>query len=109
MIDMDCVAKAIECCKKYDNLQTLVVIDNENDFDNMLNYLRKVNENVLIFSKRNMVINSLFRNGSRLLVRSKNNTQRYIRVNILLYDDKIDENVLNTVFRPMIRPYAQNG
>lgn len=109
MIDMDCVAKAIECCKKYDHLQTLVVIDNENDFDNMLNYLRKANKDFLIFSKSDMVINSLFCNGSRLLVRSKNNTARYIRVNILLYDDKIDENVLKTVFRPMIRPYAQNG
>lgn len=106
MINMSCVAKAIECCKKYEYLQTLVVIDNENDFDNMLNYLRKVNENVLIFSKRDMVINSLFCNGSRLLVRSKNNTARGIIANLLLYDDKIDENVLNTVFRPMIRPYS---
>lgn len=107
MINMSCVAKAIECCKKYDNLQTLVVVNDANDYENILNCLRTANkENRLRFSKQQMIIDCYFRNGSVLRVRSKNNTARGIKANILLYDDKIDENVLNTVFRPMIRPYS---
>lgn len=110
MVDMDCVKRAVECCKKYEYLQTLVVVNDANDYENILNYLRTTNkDNHLRFSKQDMIINCYFRNGSVLRIRSKNNTARGIQANLLLYDDAIDENVLNTVFRPMIRPYVQNG
>lgn len=108
MVDMDCVAKAIECCKKYPYYQANVILHD------WIHYYEIYKE--LIQPIKSFYCESLwhcrefyFENGAILTIQLDDDCFHGRRTNCLVFDDAVSKEVRNSIFRPMIVNYTQKG